>query len=441
MAIETAMGTLEAAGTGALQQAQQMPQVNPAAILNSLINSRLSAMGGMVPGSVEGTPALPMGPANPAMPGIPQGNFGSTGEMKRAEQQNLFQSIGSIVNTATQRHYEQKVQKLKQDVELYINAVRGYNEGMTTGNKELASHNAAIIKKLMADEKVSKALSKAFNVDLNPMEQKKKEKKPSAEADAVKKAFQENLQKSMKQNPELGVRGNVMRMGTPQNLGPNPQAAMIERLTQSGVLPKMAEELKFYSDLQKIAEQAQTRRLDDATKLKLGQMLVDSANNKNQQYAIRTLLQFVSAEDRTDALKAASKYQADKRLAGVQDRDKILKDTLAARTAKGDASQKDKYYETMRKDLNDKTTNIKARITADKAKGDTNALAADTAELQRIENLQTMLLQQVGGNVNITPGQIDPNAHDLTSDEIQGMIDQINAADEAEDRERRAEEE
>lgn len=444
MAIETAMGTLEAGATTAEQQAtQSAPSAQD--LISHVINTRLAMLGGgggLTTGPTMGTPALPLPPMNPAMPGIPQGNFQSTGEMKRAEQQHLFQSLGSIVNSAVQRHYQQKVQKLGQNVELLMNAVRGYNEGKSTSNQDMMSHNAAIINKLMSDEATAKGLAKAFNVDLNPMEEKKKNKKQTPEADAVRQAFQKDMQDFQKKRAAgdktaLSPQAGAMMRSVPQTLQADPRMAAITELVKNKVLPSGDEELKANVDIVKTIQHAANVGLTNDTKEKIARGIVDARDRATQGLMWRTVVNNLGAGARTDVLAAAVRYRADKMLSGVLDRNKTIK---AGIDAKGDTKES-KALKTTSEILNTQAATLKAELADATKRKDYAAVAAVTKKIEQLEKSQQVLAGEMGKIAGIDPSQISDvvTLDQQQLDELQGLFK--DSEQEVEEEEKKGDEE
>lgn len=424
---------LSGAASGALATPESNAQVSD--LITNILRSKTGEGGGLVFGPTAGQPSMPLPPPQINQPGIPQGNFGSTGERKRAEQQALFSSIGNILKTATQRHYEQKVQKMSKDFEVLMGAMNGYNEAKLAGNNNAMQHNANIINQIMSDPKKAKELAKAFDVNLNPMagEGKGEKKKQNPANDALKQAFQKDMQDFQQKKTMLSPQANAFIRGLPQQAQADPRLAIMEQLTKSGVLPKGGEILKAQTDLAKIIEHAKTAGLNRENKLDLAKMLVDAKDRQTQAMVWRGMMQAASARDRAEIMAEAMKYRADKMYKGIIDNPhwKALQEHYKAQDAKG-GDKTSKAIRLLMDGVNSQLKTLNSEIAAAKAAKDTKKLGELQQKLQEVQNMQQLVITQAGQNIGIDPSQIT-SIPGLDENEVEGLLGLFKDSENEED--------
>jgi len=266
---------------------------------------------------------------------IAQGPFASVGARKRADTAAIFSNIGGLISQAQDRVYKQKVEKLQNDFETLSGAIQGYNEAQSSGNKAMMEHNANIINSIVLDPKKSKELSKAFDVNLNPMAQAKGkgQQKPNPAADAMKGAWVKDQQAFSAKQSMLTPQAQAMMRSMPQTLQPSPQYQQYLEGLKAGAYPKAGEELTFYKGIMDVQEKINNNQVTNATKAQIAQNLVQAMQNRTymQQYGsiLRTQMQQIGANARTEVMAQVMKYRADQALKGVMEHNKVISERLA----------------------------------------------------------------------------------------------------------------
>jgi hypothetical protein len=281
---------------------------------------------------MPGRSILPIPPQPLDNQAIPQAPYASTGARKRADTEGVFQGMSKLLHAAQDKHYQMKVQKLQKDYETLSGAMQGYNEAKASSNQEMMEHNANIINTIVSDPKKAKELSKAFDVNMNPMAQGKGKEKPNPAHDALKAAFTKDQQAFQKGETKLMPQAQAMMRQMPQTLQPDPRYQAYLQSLQTGASPKAGEMLTFAKDMINISERAAAHKMTSEDKLKLGELLAKSmtqrASIQQTSMLIRTMEQIKGAKERMEILTNSYKYRADKSLEGVQDRTKVMIDKL-----------------------------------------------------------------------------------------------------------------
>jgi hypothetical protein len=409
---------LTGAATSALpdQAAIQQQAQN---LIQQLVQQRMGSAGGDITFGPElARPIVPSPPQPTPGGGIPQGSFGSVGERKRADKQALFGTIADIVRGAEKKHYQMDVQKLQHDFEIMSGAIKGYNEAQASGNKEMMKHNADIINGIVSDPKKAKALAKAFEVDLNPLAEKKKKEKPNPAQDALKAAFAKDTQDFAAKKTMLAPQAQALMRQVPQTAQMDPRLAIIEQLTKSGVLPKAGEELTFTKDLMQINQRAAANKLTNDDKMNMAKMMVDAKDRNTQAAVLRTLMTVQGANDRMQIMERMWKYRADKVLEGVNNRVQQLRERFKPTAG----NIEDKKLGTLIKSLDSQAKAIKEQVTAAAKAHDNNALKALNNQLSLLEMQQKIVSAEAAKRVGLDENDFNQDPLKLDDNEIQQML-------------------
>lgn len=306
--------------------------------------------GGMIPGVTMPKPVMPQPPIHADPTGIiPQGPFGTVGERKRADTQAIFSNISNLAKQVQDRQYKQKVEKLQQKFEILADAMRGLNEGKATGNQGMIKQNADIINRMFHDDpKLAKEMSKAFDVNLNPMAQQKGkgQQKPTPELDAMKAAWTQDQKDFQEGRSPLTPQSQAMMRGMPQTMQPDPRWQQYLEGLKAGAFPKASDQLTYEKGIMDIQEKIIANQVTNDTKMKmsenLGKAMLD--RTKMQQYGamLRTQMMQLGAEDRARIMADALMYRADQVLKGQTDRTNMYREKLEKATT--DDGKKLKLY-------------------------------------------------------------------------------------------------
>jgi hypothetical protein len=410
---------LTAGASGTLPN-EQATQQRVQQIIQQLIQSRMGGSSGVAfgPQTLQ-QPRLPQ-PPTPAGggPGIPQGSFQSSGERKRADKQALFGTISNLVNKAEQRHYEMKVNKIKADFETLSNAIQGYNEAKAAGNNEAMGHNAKLINSILSDPKKSKELLKAYDVDPNPLAQKKKEK-PNPANDALKQVYSKDLQDFQQGRTQLAPQAQALMRKMPERAGIDPRIMIMEQLTKSGVIPKAGEELTFTKDLLEIQKSIQNNQTTNATKDKLAHLMANTMlqrTNKMAKTALtKTLMTVKGANDRQEIVLKAYQYRADKQLEGVNNRVAELKDRFSSKTA----TASDKKFSEFINSLDKKGKLLNDQLQAAVKAHNTDEAKRVNKEIDGLVMMQSIANAEAARRTGLNPQDFNSDATQLSPEEMQ----------------------
>ena len=380
---------------------------NASEVIRRLVAERTGGQSGITFGPAPGQPNIPLPPTE-RQATYATGNYQSSGERKRAESAALMSTLSSVVKGAEQKHYQQKVQKLQIDIQTLMGAISGYKEAETSQNKEAMDHNSRIINSITSDPKKAKEISKAFDIDLNPLAEKKgKKEKQNPAQEALVAAFKKNLTDYQQKKTDLTPQAQQFMQGMPQQAQADPRLAIMAQLTKAGVLPQAKDELEFTQKLMEISQKAQDKGLDRESRQELATML---ANAKGQQAeaqvmsaAIRAGGMKEAAQIRADALN----YRTDKVYKGIVDnpRWKIMQQKLSDDKAKNDPTLKGLNDFTNM--MNSQIKNLGERIKAAKAAKDTKTLAALQSDLKSLQQMQQMGTDVAAKKIGLDPQQID----------------------------------
>jgi hypothetical protein len=402
-------------------------QQRAAQIIQSLIAQKTGGAGSGIAFGAQppSGPRLPQPPQQVGGPGIPQGSFGSSGEARRADKQALFGTIANIVQGAEKRHYDMKVDKIKADFEMLTNAIQGYHEAQTSGNQSAMEHNAKLINSIVMDPKKSKELAKAFEVDINPLAEKKKKEKPNPAHDALKAAFAKDTQDFAAKKTPLTPQAQAFMRAMPQRQGVDPRLAIIEQLTKSGVLPKAGEELTFQKDLMQIAERAQANKLTNDDKMSMAKMMVDAKDRATQASLQRVLMTVQGANDRMEIMERMWRYRADQTLKGVQERVAELK----ARVSKKQDTASDKQLNTLVNSLDKQSKTLKDEIEAAAKAHNTDQLKVLNSKLQSLQMMQQLASAEAAKRVGLNPEDFNQDPLSLNDEEMKSMLGLFQSAE------------
>src|SRR5215831_4734055 len=308
-----------------------------AAAIAALKAQTLGVGHSMIPGPTMAKPIMPQAPMHiDSASAIAQGPFASVGSRKRADTAALFGNINKIVQTAQDRIYQKKVATIQHDFETLGAAIQGYKEAQASGNQDMLQHNAKIINDIVMDPKKSKELSKAFDVNLNPMAEGKGKgaQKPDPSKDALKAAFGKNLQNFQSGKDPLSPQAHQMMDRMPQTMQPNPQFQSYLEGLKAGAYPKAADEMEFTTKVMEVQQKINNNAVTNETKMQMSKNLSEAMLNRvyMQQYGatLRTQMMQLGAMDRAVIMADALKYRADQVLKGQADRTSMMRERLTA---------------------------------------------------------------------------------------------------------------
>lgn len=403
-------------------------------------------------------PMMPQAPSHGSQVGIPQGPFGTVGERKRADKQALFSSIGSLVNQARDKMYEKKVQTIQHDLEVLGNAIQGYNEGIQTNNQDMIKTNAQIINRYLHDDpKKVKELQKVFDVNLNPLADKKGKKnqdneytkagsqylsKQQAQAGSQQggapsqqtpqgapqpvptaggfpnvimppqprmrpdnqvqgaNAPGVSRQELMKQYPQLDPNAALFMQRMPTTLQPNPAYQQYLEGLKAGQYPKAGEELTFYKDLADMDRKLAERQMSTESHEKAVAMMVDGMSRRTdaQQYGafLRMLAQNKNKVEVAHIYADALIKRSENQLKGVEDRTKVIAD-------KTKGTDEGKKLKASIDTINANTKILQTKINAAKAAKDTAKLKELQAQADQLEYMGNLLQQKAAEDMGLDP--------------------------------------
>lgn len=175
-----------------------------------------------------------------------QGSFATVGERKRADKQELFHSIASLVKSGSDYIQAKKNRALQSNIERLMNAQQGLSEAQQILQqnpndpkaREAVDTNNGIINDIRHDPKVSKQLQKAFNIDLFGEGKNKEENKALIaawkafdEKSKTDKTAQNPIARMMPQRQQMDPRAQQQAMAI--KLGMSPDAnAKLQALSQ-----------------------------------------------------------------------------------------------------------------------------------------------------------------------------------------------------------------
>jgi hypothetical protein len=409
----------------------QIAQAQAAQIIQALIQSRLGGGSRITMGpQMPSKPRLPQPSQQVGGPGIPQGSFQSTGERQRADKQALFGTIANIVQGAEKKHYDMKVDKIKADFETLSNAIQGYQEAQASGNKDAAEHNAKIINSIVMDPKKSKEMAKAFEVDLNPIAEKKKQEKPNPAQDALKAAFAKDAQAYANKQTPLTPQAQAFMNKMPQRAGIDPRVALMEQLTKSGVLPKTSEELTFTKDLMEVQQRIKNNELTNDTKTKIATMFAETRDRNTQAGLLRTAMTIKGANDRMDTLMKMWQYRADKGLEGVKTRVDELKNRFNAKSA---TTANDKKFAEFITSLDKQEKGLKDQLSAATKLHNTDQIMQINKQIDNLRMMQELATAEAAKRVGMNPEDFSHDPMQLKDDEMQQFIELFKGNDDATD--------
>lgn len=287
----------------ALGASSALPGNNPeqAQLVASLIQS--SGHSGMPVQGGQGESPIVFGPqANQPRPPvqykppegafqIPQGNFGSTGERKRAERQSLFGSIASLVKSGTDYIQAKKSRALEMDIERLMSAYEGMNEAKASGDKDALAKNQEIINDITKDPKKAKLIAKAFNIDLLGNGKNKAENQALYSA---YKGYQEKQQKG-----ESGLNPNAQRItgSMPQRSQINPALLAQAQMIKANLIPGAKESMEEAGKNLRAYTSAQTAKDKMAATSKIADDLIKAKKYGADKQFEASLQRSVTLED------------------------------------------------------------------------------------------------------------------------------------------------
>jgi hypothetical protein len=396
-------------GTVAGAASSTLPSVVDAQQLAQILAQRLASARNPVPSALMTSseipsPILPQAPMKATPQGaIPQGPFGSVGERKRADTQAVFNTAGNLLNKVQDRLHEQKVAKFKRDYETMASAIRGYNEGEATGNKEQMKHNADILNRLLADDpKTAKELSKGMNVNLNPMAEGKHKgkEKPNPANDAFKAVWMEDQKKfaeaRAKGEPALAPQVKAMMRATPQTLQSDPRyAAYLEGL-QRGAYPKAGEQLTFTKDLLEIQQRIQNNQFTNETRGKIAEMFTGTRDRATQGALLRTAMTIQDSKNRMATLERMWADRSNKLYQGVHERTEAMKDKIKA-SGGGD----DKKLSTLVGGLDKAASSLNKQLEDARKAHDVNKMGQISQQLESLGIMQQIANAEIARRLNL----------------------------------------
>lgn len=410
--------------------------INPAALVDNLKN---------ILSFQTNTNSLAMRPpAQVQRPDIqysrPQGSFQSSGERKRADRQSLLHGIASTVSTFANaeaakqtRHWENLTTRL-------MDATQGYNEAQQSGDKEAAQHNAQIINDLLSDKKNIKGLQKALDINLFG----EGKNKDSVEQKGLMSALQKmNSDYKSGKTPLNPIAQRLMQM-LPRRENINPSLAAQAELTKAGVIPtanslvqKDTELLKVQGELTKTFAQIQQQGLNNESRQKITQMLVDSKDKATTASIIKQTYANLGRFEASKVIADATKYRADKYYQAVVDNPKwqLLKDQFSKKPGNNPVVQMYNMVDKQVKDLGKQLDTFK------KGKNpDVQGIAKVTQQIEKTKRLQDLLLSTYGKNLDeATSTNADTiingenNSTDLPPDVEQELIGILSNDDNSDD--------
>lgn len=391
-------GVLEQGATATLPNQDAMHQ-HAQQLIQALIQSRLGPGGGLTKGPEAAKPNLPLPPTHTEGPGIAQGPFGSVGQRQRADKQALFGTIKGLVDKAEDKHYQMKVQKIQHDFETLSGAIKGYNEGQQSGDQDQMKHNADIINSIVMDPKKSKELSKAFDVNMNPMADDKKKEKPNPANDALKAAFGKDTKSFQSGQSMLAPQAQAMMRAMPQTLQADPRTLIMEQMTKSGLLPKAGEQLTFESDMMKVQKDVSNNKVTNDTRDTIARLFTGAHDRATQATLIKTAMQIQGAKERMDTLQKMWNDRADKLLQGVKDRTQVMKDKLDM--SKG--NKDDKLINSQVTALKNSADSLNKQLEDARKNHDVQKMAQISQQLESVGMMQQIVQGEIARRLNLNP--------------------------------------
>lgn len=217
------------------------------------------------------TPRPPIQYQQPNLPSGVSGNFQSSGERIRAQKQQLFGSLATIVKSGNDYIQQKKMRGLESDVERLLSAQSGLTEAQTTGDKTAIARNTAIINDIMSDPKKAKMLAKAFNIDLLGGGKNK------AENQALFNAWK-SFNADQKAGKPTGLNPNAQallsRMPLRQQI--NPELAIRAQMVKDKLIPEANKLVEEYGKNVRALQTAQTAADKQKSVEKIAQGLIDA---------------------------------------------------------------------------------------------------------------------------------------------------------------------
>ena len=395
-------------------------------LMQHMQQQRMGGSTGVTFGSVPQKANLPLPPIHTQSPGIPQGPFASTGEKKRADRQALYSTIGDIVKKAEDKHYQEKVQKLQTHIETIQNAIQGYNEAQAAGNKEAMDQNARIVNNLLKDPKISKEIAKAYDANLNPLQENKKKDKPDPAKDALKAAFSKNQQDYQQGKTPLSPQAQQLMQNMPQQMQMDPRLAVQAEMIKAGLLPGAKEQVKMQGDILKYNTEALNGQVAAESRVAAAKIIAGSRDRATAMRQTVAAMQGLTQAEKNKFSREVALQKANLMYKASENRTAAMRENTQ-RLAKKDQAMAGqmKMYDEANKLLDGQVKTIKEKIDRAAKAGDSKAMADLIPQLNQLQNKQQMVLNSFthtyGGMLDEGPTpSMDINEDDMK--ELKGLF-------------------